>query len=413
VTVEYLSIELTDHAEHCAWAAFDASGHLVTRVMRGPLAAARAAAEGRRVLVLVPAPDVLIAQAMLPAGSQARLRQLVPYSLEEALADDVEELAFAVGPRLASGAVSVAVVAKQKLERWLAELAAAGIAPHAVFGAVEGAPDTPSTLTLMLSGSVICGRRPGSPPFTLDGVSIAEVLELARAGGDPDASDLKHLLVYADDEGHRLHQAEFATIGESVESCEIKLLPDGVFPHLAAALITRPGTNLLQGAYAPKSNWAALARPWRAAAGLLIAVGVLALAGQGIEQWSLRREDARLTEQLAADCQRIASSARLSVCEAEVQRRLASVAGAGGGDGETFLSTLAAIADARKGDSRIDALSYRNRIMDLQIMASNVTALDEFARGLVETQRFDARIQSSNPDPSGVQGRVQVESMTR
>jgi hypothetical protein len=51
--------------------------------------------------------------------------------------------------------------------------------------------------------------------------------------------------------------------------------------------------------------------------------------------------------------------------------------------------------------------------MDLQLMASNVTALDEFARGLEETQRFEARLESSNPDPNGVQGRIAVESVTQ
>ena len=409
---EYLSIELADEPLQATWAAFDAAGHLLTGVMRGPLAAARAAADGRRVIAVAPALDVITTQAVLPTASQARLRQLVPYSLEESLADDVEELAFAVGPRLPSGAVAVAVVAKQRLERWLAELDAVGLAPHAVYAAHDGVPDTPGTLTLMLNGARIYGRRPGSPAFALEGLSVAALLDVLR-NADEEAPELRHLLVYADEDARRIHQADFSALKERVESCEIKLLPDGVFPHLAATLVNRPGTNLLQGAYAPKSNWVALARPWRMAAGLLIAAGALALAGQGVEYYSLRREDAALTEQLTADCQRVASAARLSVCEAEIERRLASVGRAGRGNGEGFLSTLAAIADASSADSRIEALSYRNRVMDLQLMASNVTALDEFARGLEETQRFEARLESSNPDPNGVQGRIAVERVTQ
>ena len=40
------------------------------------------------------------------------------------------------------------------------------------------------------------------------------------------------------------------------------------YRYLAATLAQRPGTNLLQGAYAPKSNWSAMAKPWRLAASL-------------------------------------------------------------------------------------------------------------------------------------------------
>jgi len=409
VTVtDYLSIELADEPQQATWAAFDAAGHLLTGIMRGSIAAAAAAAHGRRVIVLVPAVDVITAQAALPAASQTRLRQLVPYSLEESLADDVEELSFAIGPRLPSGGVSVAVVAKQRIERWLAELGVAGITPHAVFAASEGVPDTPGALTLILSGARIYGRRPGGSPFALEGLTLPEALDVVR-GTDEHATDLEHLFVYADDAATTLRRGELLGVRERVATLDVKRLPDGAFAHLAAGLVARPGTNLLQGAYAPKSNWAALARPWRTAAALIVAFGALALVGQGIEYYALAREDAALTQLLTAECQRVAAASRLSVCETEIQRRLGALARSGAGERESFLSTLAAIADARGGDSRIEALSYRNRVMDLQLMASNVSALDEFVRGLAETQRFDAAIQSSNPDPNGVQGRIQVE----
>jgi general secretion pathway protein L len=403
---EYLLVQLAEEAQEASWAAFDAAGHLLTPVAHGPLAAARAAAEGRRVMVMVPAPDVITTQAAVPPGSLARSRQLVPYSLEESLADDVEALAFAVGPRLGSGAVAVSVTAKQRLDGWLAALRAAGLTGHAMFAESDGVPDMPSTLTLMLRGTRIYGRRAGHPPFALDGVTIAQVLDLLRGTAEQTA-DLNHLLVYTDEAGRLARQSELVDLHERASSTDIKLLPDGVFPHLAATLIARPGTNLLQGPYATKSNWVALARPWRAAATLFVALGALALAGQVVEYLSLRREDTVLTDLLATDCERVAASARLATCEAEVRRRLGGAAGAGRG-GESFLSTLAAVAEAGGGASRIEALSYRNQIMDLQLMASSVAALDEFERALDTTQRFEARIESSNTEVDGVQGRIQV-----
>ena len=59
-------------------------------------------------------------------------------------------------------------------------------------------------------------------------------------------------------------------------------------------------------------------------------------------------------------------------------------------------------------EMRIDALSYRNRTMDLQLLAASVPALDEFARGLKQTKRFDAEIQAANQKDSGTEGRVRI-----
>ncbi|HLF13233.1 MAG TPA: type II secretion system protein GspL [Gammaproteobacteria bacterium] len=407
---EYLFIQLAEEASQATWAALDGAGHLLSAIAHGPVADARSAADGRRVVLLVAATDVVSTQAQVPTASQARLRQILPYSLEETFAEDVEELLFAVGPRLPSGSVSAAIVAKQRLDGWLEALRSVGLVPHAVYSEADGVPDTPATLTLMLQGRRIYGRRPGQPPFVLEGFGIEQVLDLLR-GGEEETPDLRHLLVYADETGRSAYQAELARLQDRLASADVKLMADGMFPHVAAALVHHPGTNLLQGPYAPKSNWVALAQPWRVAAGLLVTFGLVALLAQGVEYLSLRREDGALAESIAASCERLFSAARIATCKTEVQRRLRD-AGAGS-SGESFLSTLAAVAQSRDPDGRIETLSYRNRTMDLQLLASSVPALDEFRRDLEETQRFKAIIESSTPNDSGVAGRIQLVEVNK
>jgi type II secretory pathway component PulL len=181
-----------------------------------------------------------------------------------------------------------------------------------------------------------------------------------------------------------------------------------LFPHLAATLAQRSGTNLLQGAYAPKSNWAALARPWRVAASLVVAAAVLALVLQGVDYWSLRRTDGQLTQQLASDCQRLVGATRSAACEVEVRERLR---GAGASTGEGFLATLTAIAVARNAATRIDALSYRNGAMDLQIVAPDISALDDFARRLQSTGHFNPVLESSSEKNNATEGRMKINGI--
>jgi general secretion pathway protein L len=393
-----LFIRLSDGAE-VAWAAYDATGQLMSPVSRGPLSAARAAAEGRRCIVLAPAVDVITTQAELPAASPSRLRQILPFSLEDMFADDVDDLAFSVGARLDSGAMAVAVAARECIGRWLEALQAAGIQPTALCSEAEGVPDIPATLVLLIEGTRIFGRYPGHAPFVVEGITLRQALDLVR-GADSDAAAPQHVLVYVDGPARAHFNTELANLADEFTSAEVKIAVDGLFPRLGSTLAQRPGTSLLQGTYAPKSNWAALAAPWRVAASLLVVAAALALVSQGAEYWSLRRTDGALAELLTANCQRIVGDARPSACQREVQQRLGSNATSGSAN---FLATLAAIAASRDPATRIDALGYRNQTMNLQLIATSLPALDDFARSLEQTQRFDAEIESTNQSDGGIE----------
>jgi general secretion pathway protein L len=300
-------------------------------------------------------------------------------------------------------------VARERIDAWLAALETAGVAPHALYSEIDGVPDIPSTLVLVVEAGRISGRKPGEPPFVFEGLTLRQALDLVLVR-KPDEPELRHVRVFADEAGRAEFEGELEQLGHRFASADVKLVGDGMFPHFAATLAQRPGTNLLQGAYAPRSNWAALFKPWRVAACLLAATAVLALVLQGAEFWRLSRSDAALTELVASACQRVVGNASTSGCQREVRQRLGSGAATAN---ESFLSTLAAVAVARDADTRIDALSYRNRAMDLQLIAPSVPKLDEFSRELEQTRRFDVEIEAANQSDDGTEGRVRIVGAAR
>jgi general secretion pathway protein L len=401
--VETFFVRLSD-AGTATWGAFDPTGRIVGSVGRGTLQSAQTALAGRRCTALVNAVDVLATEATLPAASQARLRQIVPFQLEEALAEDLERMVFAIGAKLPSGATQIAAVAKERMDAWLAQLRAAGIVPHAVCSEADGIPDIPATLVLIIEGERIAGRRPGQAPFVFDGLTLAQVLPLVSTH-EADEPELRHIRVFTDAVGQARFRNELAQLAGRFASAEVKILNDGVFPHFAATLAQRGGTNLLQGAYAPKSNWLAMARPWRLAAYLVVASAILAVVLQGAQFWQLRRADAALTAVVASTCQRVVGDSSTSGCQREVRQRLGANTGT---TTEDFLSTLAAISTARSNDLNVDALSYRNRVMDLQLLGPSVVEIDAFARALEQTRRFEVEIESNNPVDGGTEGRLRV-----
>ncbi len=199
---ETLFVRLSDTGT-ATWGAFDATGRLAGVLGRGTLQAAHAALAGRRCTALVNAVDVLTAEAALPAASQARLRQIAPFSLEESLANDVDEMAFAIGARLPSGATQVAAVAKERMDAWLGELARrrhradTRCAPKPM-----EFPTFPSTLVLLIEGERIAGRKPGRAPFVFEGLRARRKCWRSRSRRKADEPELRHIRVFTDAAGH-------------------------------------------------------------------------------------------------------------------------------------------------------------------------------------------------------------------
>jgi general secretion pathway protein L len=405
---ETIYIRLVDSAEVCRWAVLDADHRLVVSADQDTLQAAATATAGRRVVVLVPGLDVVAALPELPSAPQSRLRQMVPYALEDALAQDVDRLFFAIGTRAESGHVSVSVVTRERLEYWLAALRAAGIRADALVADMEGVPETPGTLTLIVEGGRIHGRRAGHPPFVLEDIALGDLLAVV-AGEDDDSGDLRHLTVYADTDAAERCRGELATLREQQVDAELTVLADGVTVMLARTLGQHPGTNLLQGEFGRKSDWAVLVKPWRVAAGLLVASILLAFVAQAAQYVSLARSDTALSARLQQMCQQQFGASDLRACETQARRALEAVGESpDGGSAEHFLAMVAAVAATRPPGSRIEGLSYRNRVLDLQLLVPGVPALDEFTRRLSAERNLEARVQSTSTGEGGVESRVQI-----
>src|SRR5437773_2451914 len=98
-------------------------------------------APAEEIIVWTPATETLFLRARLPTRSAAKIVQALPFALEEQLIDPPERLHFAFAHE-PDGALAVAVTRRERMESWLAALAAAGLAPTQL---------TPVTLSVPLA----------------------------------------------------------------------------------------------------------------------------------------------------------------------------------------------------------------------------------------------------------------------
>jgi general secretion pathway protein L len=216
------------------------------------------------------------------------------------------------------------------------------------------------------------------------------------------------VLVYLTPADWTQHQDVIDGWRARVASLKVQLLPDGVLPWLAHHAVAAAPLNLLQGPYEQKSHWGEHLRSWRLAAILAGALIALNLLGKGVEIWHL----SRVEKQLDASIERVFREAMPGEQNAvDARRRMEARLQAirGGASGDSLLTALGTLggAVAQVPETTLEALSFRGSVLDLKVTAKDVGSLDRLQQ-LVTERGMLAELQSSNPRPPGVEGRIQV-----
>jgi general secretion pathway protein L len=391
------------------WIVADEQGRRIGVPGAGPIAEAVHAGAGRRIVVLVPAVDVLLTRVSLPVKGAAKILRALPFALEEQIAEDVEALHFAAGRTAPDGTVAAAAVDRDQLENWLELLAEAGLAPQVLCSEAEGAPAAPNHLNWLLDTRRCIARSGDGVPVVVEIDSIEEAL---RYGPEfPGAADQpRHLSVYLTADARLKFGEQLEELRPKLASLELRMLPDGVLPHLAAEVIVREPINLLQGQFAPRTQLDRLWKPWRTAAALLGILAVVMVGQEGLRLMHLKQEESRLDEAIAATFAQAMPGARMADPRFQVERQLAALRGSGSEANEGFLSALDTLGNALRAAPgiRLEAISYRTGVLDLRLQAPSVDSLEQVRQAVARDGRFTATIQQANQRADGVEGRIQL-----
>ena len=169
-----------------------------------------------------------------------------------------------------------------------------------------------------------------------------------------------------------------------------------------------PTLDLLSGAYAPRQRDAGARRLWRWAAILALAAVALGMGAMALERWQLeRRHTVQRAQMEALLRESLPEVQRIVDPRAQMAGELARLAGHGGPQGA--LSMLAQIAPVLSGSGRytLDAVEYRNGVLDLTLRSSDVATLDELRERIV-TLGLGAELVSMVPGSGGVEGKLRV-----
>lgn len=287
-------------------------------------------AAGRSVVVIVPGTDVLFTAARVPSRSARQIQKALPFMLEEQLMGDVEDQHFAIGPRQDDGQIPVAVVARARLDGWLAALREAGLNPDAV---VPDAALLPVGTSVLMDGALGLLRFDNLSLFAMESELLPELLAL-RLG---ERQERLAVRLYGATEAQRADVV--ATVGDTVE-LEVIACYDPLY--LLAGQYAPDSLNLLQGDYAKRKDHSALWLAWRPAAILAGVALAVQLLGTGVEAWRLTQE----RNALVAEVAKVYAQAFPGERPRDPYKSLKSkLAGLHGGSGSGFLPMLQQLAE--------------------------------------------------------------------
>ncbi|HWQ95433.1 MAG TPA: type II secretion system protein GspL [Gammaproteobacteria bacterium] len=388
-----------------SWLAMDDASEPQGAVAHGRIQEALALAHGRQVIVLVPASDVLLARAIVPNVGRQRLAQAIPYALEDQLGSEVEDLHFALG-RQTGQAISVAVVARGKMDAWLGYLRDAGFQPDLLVPSILGLPYEEGTWTVLReAGDALC-RSGVQAGFAADHDNLEILLSLAiTEAGDAVPARLRIL----DTPGAPALHAETwsQTLGVSVRR---EASAEDAVTLLARNFNEDLVINLLQGDYSRREQLEKLWRPWKPAAALL-ALWLVVYVGMTVsEVVSLSRQSPKLQKQIEQTyLQAFPDASKVVNPKVQMQRRLDALRG-NKGEGGGLLELLAQAGGPLKDtpDLELRTITFKEGQLNLDLRVQDLQVLDQLKQRLAAQSKMEVEIQSASSRDNKVESRLQL-----
>jgi general secretion pathway protein L len=297
------------------------------------------------------------------------------------------------------------------MDEWVATLRAAGLSTDSLYAETSVLPTVTGAIAVLIDSKRVYLRRENQPGTAVEVEPLIEALQLALGSGD---ESREHVTIFVSEDDYEREREMLEELREFTASLQLKLLPDGPLPLLAAnvpASLKSGAVNLLQGPYAAKTKLNVSFAPWRYAA-ILAAVFVAAHIGVKTWQYShYKKVESQLDAQIAETFQQSLPGAPVPD-PLEARRQIEQVLGQLRGTGPTsgMLTTLAMLSEAmaQAPNTDIEALSYRNDVTDLRVLSPSVDSLDRI-RQVARERGVTAEIQSTNPRDSKVEGRLQFK----
>ncbi|HHP0481900.1 TPA: type II secretion system protein GspL [Vibrio campbellii] len=313
-------------------------------------------ADQRQIVALLASNDVVLTKVDIPPGAARQFDSMLPYLVEDEVAQDVDNLHFTVLDKQVEAA-QVCAVERAWIQTILQRFSSQGLVIKRMLPDVLAMPVDEESSSAVQLGEQWLIRHSQTQGAVVD----ASWLDL-------------YLSSYLQShEGWKLDC--YSSVPESAVSDIWVAKPEEMAMALLAKGTTESKVNLLTGTFKPKSSWGKYVKVWQKAA---IAAGVLlvVLVGQQLlmvhkyeaQAQAYREESERIFRQVFPNKKRIPTVSYLKRQMTDEERRLS-----GGSSDVAMLSWIAALPSTlgQVNDLQITSFKYDGQRGEVRIQASS------------------------------------------
>jgi len=383
------------------------NGRIVSDLKLGSLSNAAEDLAGDPAIVYVPGQDVLLTQVNLPDNRRKQLINALPYALEDALIDDVENLHCVLGSRIRPGLYNAAIISHEKMRLWLDSLEEAGIR------ALRLLPDTLLPPFHNDSWSIfseqhqdqILVRTDREQGFVCSQQNLMTFIQKATA--QENSAPAKIHLFHCESIDESALEVAVSGLSE-LEWMDTPQIDDAL--SLLSLESEAVDVNFLQGQYAPRSQLKQHLRPWYSSAALLGLWLLLGVVTNVNYYYSLQAKNKQLEQDIITSFRKAFPEIKRVVNpQAQMRHHLSRLRGSGkqGPSFAEMLSTIGPLAKKVKG-LKVQNLRYQKGQIELLMDFPDLQTLERFKQTLAEQTPWSVELKSANSTDNKVQGRMLI-----
>jgi len=399
--------------------AMGADQHPSITLGHGSLEELTAIARGKQVTVLIDAHFTTIESVNIPSKSRSKQLLAVPFAMEDALAEDIEDTHFALGKLNANTSsaedsaqskLPVIAIKRSLLEHTLNIFKQQDIHVETISADSVALPCTDKTWTVLLDEDSALIKTDHSQAHSCDRENLALILQAMLTERSELEQPLPDSITYyikEDDEDAR-------TMLEDIDiEINIQSYQNHALEIFVQNLNDIQSLNLLQGEFKPVREGNLWLKPWKSVAAVATFWLVLQLGYDSMLASQLEVKNRELTRQIEAEFKRaIPDAKKMTNMQKRVERRLNDLKSGGAGSNDSgFLQILSQVSPVLAKNEKIIIVAavYRNNYIDVDLTAKTLQDIESVKNKLTVIPGIKT-VLSTTVEKGSVKGRLRLEA---
>ena len=320
---------------------------------------------------MLPGEEILSKSLILPIKSNSKLKQAIPFALEDDIASDIDDCHFAFEKSEIDESIIVNVIDRKLFKKYLNQLKEINISPSFVVSENSCVYKTEDTINLIIDDAKAHGRYGYKEPYTLDIMDLSNTIKALESN-----NNINHLQISLSKNNDSLVK-QISELADTYKSVDTKILSKGAFQEFIKNYFVQDHVNLLQGDFKPKIKFEKVFKPWRTSAALATFLLLSLLINNVLNMNKLVNYEADLSAYFLNEYKYFYNNARNVDDPIRIVNSIKNGAQLNMNN-SIFLYGLNLISEsvAKENNAQLSSISFNDNRFNLRVLTSTLTSLD-------------------------------------